>query len=105
MRRKALNIFICVLALASLLPLSACGKKAEKPGVRVLIVPKFEIGDMSGDDPGEAQLFYEAYCAGCGEIAIPNSTPTAHFYTPGMENLFDVGRIVIDAVLAGEPAR
>ncbi|MCR4855177.1 MAG: hypothetical protein K5908_03320 [Erysipelotrichaceae bacterium] len=43
----------------------ACGKKEEEPKVKVLIVPKFEIGEMSGDEAGEAQLFYEHYCAGC----------------------------------------
>ena len=48
--------------------------------VKVLILPKFEIGDITGDFPGEAQLFYEYYCAGCEEIAIPNTTPSAHFY-------------------------
>ncbi|MBP3893462.1 MAG: hypothetical protein J6D34_05395 [Atopobiaceae bacterium] len=43
-------------------------------------MPKFEIGEMSGDFPGEAQLFYGQYCAGCDEIAIPSSTPTARFF-------------------------
>ena len=38
-------------------------KKEEEPKVKVLIVPKFEIGEMSGDETGEAQLFYEHYCA------------------------------------------
>ena len=32
--------------------------------VRVLILPKFEIGAMAGDFPGEAQCFYEGYLAG-----------------------------------------
>ena len=35
---------------------------------------------MTGDFPGEAQLFYERYCAGCEEVDIPNMPPTAHFY-------------------------
>ena len=48
--------------------------------VKVLILPKFEIGETKEDFPGEAQLFYEYYCAGCEEIAIPNTTPSAHFY-------------------------
>lgn len=43
-------------------------------------MPKFEIGNITGDEPGEAQLFYERYCARCEEIAVPNSTPTEHFY-------------------------
>ena len=58
----------------------ACGKKEEEPKVKVLIVPKFEIGEMSGDEAGEAQLFYEHYCAGCEKIDIPCSTPTSQFY-------------------------
>lgn len=48
--------------------------------VKVLILPKFEIGNIEGDFPGEAQLFYEHYCAGCEEIPVPNTTPTSHFY-------------------------
>ena len=59
---------------------SIFGQKEEKTKVRVLIVPKFEIGEMSGDSAGEAQLFYEHYCEGCEEIKIPNSTPTSQFY-------------------------
>ncbi len=48
--------------------------------VKVLILPKFEIGDIENDFPGEAQLLYEHYCAGCEEIKIPNSVPSARFY-------------------------
>lgn len=36
--------------------------------VRVLILPHFEVGEMTGDFPGEAQLFYERYCAGGAEL-------------------------------------
>lgn len=54
--------------------------ETEKIPVKVLIVPKFEIGDIDGDYPGEAQLFYEHYCAGCEEIAVPNTSPTSKFY-------------------------
>ena len=49
----------------------------EKIPVKALILPKFEIGEAEGDFPGEAQLFYEHYCAGCKELDIPNTTPTA----------------------------
>ena len=86
MKQKRKNVFIksmvflCVLILASISLLCACGQKEEKTKVRVLIVPKFEIGEMSGDSAGEAQLFYEHYCEGCEEIKIPNSTPTSQFY-------------------------
>ena len=73
-------LLTCIVFLTSSVLLCGCEKKAEKAKVRVLIIPKFEIGEMSGDDPGEAQFFYEYYCADCGEIAIPNTTPTSHFF-------------------------
>ena len=80
MKRITLIVFACMLFLVSAFLLCACDKKTEKSKVKVLIVPKFEIGEISGDDPGEAQLFYDYYCADCEEIEIPNSTPTSQFY-------------------------
>ena len=75
---------MCATLLASFLLLSACGEMAggapERTKVKVLIVPKFEIGEISGDDIGEAQLFYENYCADCEEVELSHVTPTAHFY-------------------------
>ena len=93
MKRKKLVVLSCVL-LAALFLLSACGKKAEKTGVRVLIVPKFEIGEMSGDFPGEAQLFYEEYLAGCGETVLPNAAPSSHFY---LNEQNGVGMLITDS--------
>lgn len=71
---------LAIVALASVLLLSACSNTPEKTKVRVLIVPKFEIGQMSGDFLGEAQLFFEHYCADCDEVSVPNATPTTQFY-------------------------
>ena len=42
-------LFVCVLGL------TGC-EKAKIP-VRVLILPAFEVGKMSGDFPGEAQYY------------------------------------------------
>lgn len=80
MKQKSVARVVGVVALATFLVFAACAMVPQKTEVRVLIVPKFEIGNMTGDEPGEAQLFYERYCAGCEEISIPNSTPTEHFY-------------------------
>lgn len=30
--------------------------------IKVLLLPKFEVGDLAGDFPGEGQFYYEAYC-------------------------------------------
>ncbi|MDO4797957.1 MAG: hypothetical protein Q4A01_08055 [Coriobacteriales bacterium] len=35
---------------------------------------------ITGDFPGEAQLFYEHYCAGCKEISVPNAMLKTQFY-------------------------
>ena len=64
----------------SLTGITAYADDADRIPVKVLILPKFEIDDIESDFPGEAQLFYEHYCAGCEEIRIPNTVPTAHFY-------------------------
>ncbi len=80
MKHKKAIVITVITLLLSLFLLSACGNTAEKTKVKVLIIPKFEIGEISGDFPGEAQLFYEGYCAGCEELGIPNTTPTASFY-------------------------
>lgn len=79
-QHKTRVIFTCILFLTSLFLLCACGQKTETTKVKVLIIPKFELGEMSGDEAGEAQFFYEKYCADCKEIEIPNSTPSSQFF-------------------------
>lgn len=76
-RTGLMVIFVLTMCI---LTLSACSASSGKSSVRTLIIPKFEIGRMSGDFPGEAQLFYEAYCQGCEEIEIPHMPSTGHFY-------------------------
>ena len=79
MGRRKCAWFLCVSLLALLLPLASC-KSAGKTAVRVLVVAKYEAGNISGDALGEAQLFYEHYCADCEETTVPNAPQTAHFY-------------------------
>ncbi len=72
---------LCAALLVLLLPLlSACASSPQKTKIRVLIVSKFEIDSISGDFPGEAQLFYEHYCPGCEEAPIEHMPADAHFY-------------------------
>ena len=83
-----ISVLLAALGASALFGLSdfpwtgtvAYAEDAEGVPVKVLILSKFEIGDIEGDFPGEAQLFYEHYCAGCEEIAVPNAPPTSHFY-------------------------
>ena len=87
-------LFILIMILACPAVLCACGKEDSKTDLKVLIIPKFEIGEMTGDFPGEAQLFYEKYCAGCEEVEIPNLPSTAHFF---MNEENGVGLLVTDS--------
>ncbi len=48
--------------------------------VKVLLLPKFEVGEMSGDFPGEAQHYYEQYLTGAEEYIVPNSAGALKMY-------------------------
>ena len=39
-----------------------------------MIIPKFEVGELTGDFPGEAQYFYEEYLAG-GDVYDIDGNP------------------------------
>ena len=80
MKRRIPVLIILFTFLLCVSVLSSCSTEPEKTDLRVIVIPKFEIGEMAGDFPGEAQLFYEKYCADCEETEIPNMPPTGHFY-------------------------
>ena len=48
--------------------------------VRILILPKFETGEMAGDFPGEAQFFYEEYLAGGETYTVSGCPDTIPLY-------------------------
>ena len=73
-------VSLCWFSVSHLSGITAYADETESIPVKVLILPKFEIDNVDGDYPGEAQLFYEHYCAGCEEIDIPDTTPTSQFY-------------------------
>lgn len=57
--------FLAMLLMAMLLWVSVAPVFAENDvpvKIKVLILPKFEAGELAGDFPGEAQYYYEAYC-------------------------------------------
>lgn len=80
MKRIRFYIPAMIVLLIMFAALTACTGSAKKTALRAIIIPKFEVGEMEGDFPGEAQLFYEHYCSGCEETEIPNMPPTGHFY-------------------------
>ena len=82
MKRFLAAVLAAVMALAAL-PGSAAeradGAEAPLP-VKVLILPKFEIGETAGDFPGEAQYYYEAYLTDAEAYDVPHGAPGAKLY-------------------------
>lgn len=66
--------------------LAGCSSHSEEPvdsakiPVRVLILPKFEVGELEGDFPGEAQYFYEEYLIGGDTYEVGGSSSTGTLY-------------------------
>ena len=82
MKRFLVTILLMVMAWTAIpgaLAEQPTGAGAPLP-VKVLILPKFEIGEMDGDFPGEAQYFYEAYLADAEAYDVPHGGPGTKLY-------------------------
>lgn len=78
--KQTLIVILCALLAGALIGCAFGKKPPEKRHIGVLILPKFEIGEMSGDYPGESLDIFET----------------------SMKNNFKVGKVVIDAILNGK---
>ena len=56
---------------------------------------------LKGESPAELWAA-DTEDTGFGDKVSEDNSETLDIFRPGMENLFDAGRIVIDAILAGE---
>lgn len=72
--KKLITVIACTLTACS------AQKIPQKNPVSVLILPKFEAGEMAGDFPGEAQYFYEEYLAGGDIYEIAGCPDTISLY-------------------------
>lgn len=71
----------------------------EKIPVRVLILPKFEVGEIEGDFPGEAQYYYEHFLKGGEVYEIPAGTEGSRLYVKDGVGLYIVGMGKVSAAL------
>ena len=64
--KKPKTMIALAVIAAILIALTGCSSQMrdQRIPVRVLILPKFELDEIAGDFPGEAQYFYEEYLAG-----------------------------------------
>lgn len=72
-------MMFAAITMVIFLGITGC-KTDRKIPIKVLLLPKFEIGEMSGDAVGEAQLFYEAYLQGADEYEISGDAADEKLY-------------------------
>jgi purine nucleoside permease len=108
------KLLIAIIAIVLLLPLTYTAFKIqgrtpaekepnfeseEKIPVKVLILPKFEVDEMSGDFPGEAQLYYEHYLDGAEEYEAQNAAEGCTLYLKDGVALCVLGMGKVNAAL------
>ncbi len=82
MKRFLITILMMIMAcpvISSSMAEQTDGTQSPLP-VKVLILPKFEIGEMAGDFPGEAQYYYEQYLTDAEAYDVPYGTPGMKLY-------------------------
>lgn len=72
----------------------------QKQAIRVLLLPKFETGAMTGDFPGEAQHLYEDWCIGGQEYEIRGGFPSHKLYVRDGVALYVTGMGKVNAALS-----
>ncbi len=75
-------------------------EETEKIPVKVLILPKFEVDEMSGDFPGEAQYYYDEYLEGSDSYDIPGGTDGSRLYVKDGVALYVLGMGKVNAALS-----
>ena len=87
------RLIIAVLVFATLIiPSVAATATIENPEkIEVLILPKFENGELGGDFPGEAQYYYENYLEGGEEYEIAGGYPGHKLYVKDGVALYVTG--------------
>lgn len=68
--KKLIAILLIATLFVPAMALSTLAEAQEPIEIKALILPKFEVGEMAGDFPGEAQFYYEAYTDGGEEYEV-----------------------------------
>ena len=76
---RKLLISLIIIALLLCIGVISSLPKCKIP-IKVLLLPKFELGELTGDSVGEAQEFYEAYLQGADEYDISGDGPDKKLY-------------------------
>ncbi len=93
-------IAVILINLACMIAIFAIkGHSEKKIPIRALILPKFEIGDISGDFPGEAQFYYNGLLNGGKEYVIPTGDGNLKIYVKDEIALCVIGMSKTNAAL------
>ena len=80
MKKLLFTVLAVVLMAAGAVSLAEEAASQALPlPVKVLLLPKFEIDEMSGDFPGEAQYYYEHYLTGAVEYDVPYNSGKLYY--------------------------
>lgn len=93
------RLLTVLLSIVLIIPLLSHAEEA-KLTVRVLLLPKFEIGQISGDDAGEAQLLFEKYCSGGTEYTVNGLRDNQKLYYKNGVALLICGEGKVDSALS-----
>ena len=89
--KKLIAILLVTMLLVSSMFASAETTDNQQIEIKALILPKFEAGEMSGDFPGEAQYYYEAYCLDSDEYDIVGGFDGSKLYVKDGVALYVTG--------------
>ena len=95
--RKVLSVLFLLTFVCSFMFSAAVAEADGRIKIKVLILPKFEIGEMSGDAPGEAQFFYDGFLAGGDEYDIIGGVEGHKMYVKDGVALYVVGMGKVNA--------
>ena len=68
--------------------------------IKVLILPKFEVSELHGDFPGEAQYFYEAYLMDSDEYEIRGGFGDSKLYVKDGIAMYVTGMGKVNSALS-----
>ena len=93
--KKLLFIILAfaLMAAGTVSPAEEAAAQATPLPVKVLLLPKFEVGEMAGDFPGEAQYYYEQYLAGAEEYDVPYSSGKLYYKDGAAMCVLGMGKI------------
>ena len=98
-------LFVCLLLCVSCASAGSMGNNGEEGGqekivIKVLILPKFEVGEMDGDFPGEAQHYYEYFLDGADTYEVSGVPSENRLYVKNGVALFTLGMGKVNAALS-----